>query len=78
MENDVICTGTITKEQIKLFNQMKIKVPKLMAKIMFCGMHVLNVFDDSDFVMPTPEQRKNLKEMLCVEIEEVSKNADSD
>ncbi len=73
MENigGTICLNELTDEQIKSFKRAEIKVPKVKAKIFFCGMHVLNAIDDSDFVMPTPEQRKNLKEMLCIEVEEV-------
>ncbi len=47
---------------------LTIKTPKKVAEIRLCGAVVLSIYDDADFIMPTEEQRKNLKEMLCIEV----------
>lgn len=46
-----------------------IKIPKEIAKITLCGAVTLIVTDMMDWIPPTEEQRKNLKEMLCVDVE---------
>ena len=54
---------------------MKIRIPKSIARITLCGAVSIVINDDVDcFVFPTEEQRKNLKEMLCIEIEDLQKN----
>ena len=53
---------------------MKIRIPHPIARITLCGAISLVIEDDIDFVFPTEEQRKNLKEMLCIEIEDLRKN----
>lgn len=45
-----------------------IRVPKQVAVIKVCGAVTLRIDDTMDFIMPTEEQRKNLKEMLCIEV----------
>ncbi len=46
-----------------------IRVPKRIAEIKFCGGAFTIYIDDTmTFEMPTEEQRKNLKEMLCIEV----------
>lgn len=48
---------------------LTLKTPKKVAEIRLCGgAAVFSIYDDTDFVMPTEEQRKNLKEMLCIEV----------
>jgi hypothetical protein len=46
----------------------KIRVPKRVAIIKVCGAITLYIDDTMNFIMPTEEQRKNLKEMLCIEV----------
>lgn len=48
---------------------MSIRVPKDVAKITVCGAFTLVVTDMMAFTPPTEEQRKNLKEMLCIDVE---------
>lgn len=44
-------------------------VPKRIAEIRLCGgAMVFDIDETMNFVMPTEEQRKNLKEMLCIEV----------
>ena len=44
--------------------------PKLIARIKVCGSININVYDTTEgFIKPTPEQIKNLKEMLCIDVE---------
>lgn len=53
---------------------VKIGIPQPIARITLCGAISLVIEDDIDFVFPTEEQRKNLKEMLCIEVEDLRKN----
>lgn len=51
---------------------MKIRIPKPMARITLCGAISIEIKDDVEcFVFPTEEQRRNLKEMLCIEVEDL-------
>ena len=54
--------------------KVTIKIPQPIARITLCGAISLVIEDDIDFVFPTEEQRKNLKEMLCIEVEDLRKN----
>ena len=47
---------------------LAIRVPKRIAEIKLCGALTINVDDTINFKMPTEEQRKNLKEMLYIEV----------
>lgn len=46
-----------------------IRTPKEIAKITVCGVLKLTVTDIMAFTPPTEEQRKNLKDMLCIDVE---------
>lgn len=48
---------------------MSVRFPKEVAKITICGAFTLVVTDMMAFTPPTEEQRKNLKEMLCIDVE---------
>lgn len=50
--------------------------PKLIARITICGALRVDVHEDTGFVFPTEEQRKNLKEMLCIEVEDLRKETE--
>ena len=46
-----------------------ISAPKKVAEIRLCGGAMVFTIDETvDFIMPTEEQRKNLKEMLCIDV----------
>lgn len=45
-------------------------IPKEIAKIKICGALEIHITEDTvGFIKPTPEQIKNLKEMLCIDVE---------
>lgn len=46
-----------------------IRAPKEIAKITICGVLTLIITDMMAFTPPTEEQRKNLKDMLCIDVE---------
>lgn len=48
---------------------MEIRIPKDIAKITVCGTLCLTVTDMMNWIPPTDEQRKNLKEMFCIDVE---------
>ena len=51
--------------------ELKIKGIKQIAEITICGVLHISVNEcdgTTDFIVPTPEQRKNLKEMLCIDV----------
>ena len=51
---------------------MKIRIPKSIARITLCGAISIEINDDVDcFVFPTEEQRRNLKEILCIDVEDL-------
>ena len=53
-----------------IFDDMTIRTPKDVAIIRICGGAVtLRINDMCAFTPPTEEQRKNLKEMLCIDVE---------
>lgn len=42
--------------------------PKVIAKITLCGAFIMEITDGMDWNPPTPEQIKNLKEMLNIDV----------
>ncbi len=46
----------------------KIRVPKQVATINLCGCIAFHIDDTMPFIMPTEEQRKNLKDLFCIEV----------
>lgn len=48
--------------------EQKFIVQKVVAKITFCGAFEMTVYDYMDWNPPTPEQIKNLKEMLNIDV----------
>ena len=51
--------------------ELKIEGIKRIAEITICGVLHISVNEcdgQTDFIIPTPEQRKNLKEMLYIQI----------
>ena len=47
---------------------LTLRRPKRVATIKLCGGLTFYIDDTMEFTMPTEEQRKNLKEMLCIEV----------
>ena len=53
--------------------------PKVIAIIKFLGgAFTLYISDVCDFTPPTKEQRKNLKEMLCIDVELLDEEEDDE
>ena len=47
-----------------------LRFPKEIATIKICGALDIHITEDTvGFIKPTPEQIKNLKEMLCIDVE---------
>lgn len=47
----------------------KFIIPKVIAKITLCGAFVMEISEGMNWNPPTPEQIKNLKEMLNIDVE---------
>ena len=45
-----------------------IRQPKTVAEITICGAVHLRIDDTMEFIKPTPEQIKNLHDMLCIDV----------
>lgn len=43
-------------------------VPRKIAEVRLCGTIIFSIYENSGFIMPTEEQRKNLKETFCIEV----------
>ena len=55
----------------------KLIVPKVIAKITFCGVFEMTVYDYMNWNPPTPEQIKNLKEMLNIDVKLIGEDDES-
>jgi hypothetical protein len=54
---------------------IKIRVPKVIARIKICGGGLtFNIDDTMQFEMPTEEQRENLKKTFGIEVEWVNED----
>lgn len=42
--------------------------PKKVAEIVLCGYVRIDICDNMNFIKPTPEQIKNLHDMLCIDV----------
>lgn len=51
---------------------------KVVAKIIFCGVFEIPVYDYMDWNPPTPEQIKNLKEILNIDVELIGEDDDEE
>ena len=43
--------------------------PKTIARITLCGSLCFDILDNMNFTKPTEEQIKNLRDMLCIDVE---------
>lgn len=53
-------------------------IPKVIAKITICGTLTLEVREDMGWNPPTPEQIKNLKEMLNIDVKLMGETNDEE
>lgn len=59
----------VTSLDVAAYPLAEIRIPKRVATIKLCGGGLtFHINDTMEFTMPTEEQRKNLKEMLCIEV----------
>lgn len=56
--------------------EQKFIIPKVIAKITLCGVFEMAVYDYMNWNPPTPEQIKNLKEMLNIDVELIGEKND--
>lgn len=54
---------------VKTASAHGVSMPKVIAKITICGAVRTDVYDYMDWDPPTPEQIKNLKEKLNIDVE---------
>lgn len=52
-------------------------IPKAIAKITLCGAFEIPVYDHANWNPPTPEQIKNLKEMLNIDVKLIGEDDES-
>lgn len=50
---------------------------KVVAKITLCGAFIMDVYDYMNWNPPTPEQIKNLKEMLNIDVKLIGEDDES-
>ena len=55
----------------------RVRIPKVIAKITFCGAFIMDVYDYMNWNPPTPEQIKNLKEMLNIDVKLIGEDDES-
>lgn len=68
--NAPTCLGSLPPQTNLIYDFGGFKVPKPVAKINLCGCLEVTITDTAKgFIKPTPEQIKNLKEMLCIDVE---------
>ena len=53
---------------VKTASEHWISVPKVIAEITLCGALTIEISEGMDWNPPTPEQIKNLKEMLNIDV----------
>ena len=52
-------------------NTCEIFTQKQIARITICGVLHFEIYENTGFIFPTEEQRKNLKKMLCIDVEDL-------
>lgn len=66
----------MNKNIIPLVSSASIRIKKVIAKITLCGVFEMAVYDYMNWNPPTPEQIKNLKEMLNIDVELIGEKND--
>lgn len=73
-----LISDTVSGHDALDYSSLVFKPPKPIAKITLCGFIHFTITDDiQSFIKPTPEQIKNLKEMLCIDIELLEEEEDA-
>ena len=63
---------------VKTAGEYGFSIPKVIAKITICGVIKLDVHDYMDWNPPTPDQIKNLKEMLNIDVKLIGEDDDEE
>ena len=56
----------------------RLHVPKVIARIALCGAFVMEINEGMNWNPPTPEQIKNLKEMLNIDVKLIGEDDDEE
>ena len=56
----------------------RLHVPKVIARITLCGAFVMEINEGMNWNPPTPEQIKNLKEMLNIDVKLIGEDDDEE
>ena len=51
-----------------LRDESYLRIPKLIATITLCGNMTIRITDNMPCTKPTPEQIKNLHDLLCIDV----------
>ena len=55
-----------------------VRIPKVIARITLCGAFVMEINEGMNWNPPTPEQIKNLKEMLNIDVKLIGEDDDEE
>lgn len=55
----------------------RVSIPKTIARVTICGALIVAITEDMNWNPPTPEQIKNLKEMLNIDVELIGEENES-
>ena len=67
---NLIDSGDIDVAKLTIDNSSyTIRTPKTVAEIKLCGAVIFTVTETESFIKPTPEQIKNLHDILCIDVE---------
>lgn len=56
----------------------RVRIPKVIARITLCGAFVMEINEGMNWNPPTPEQIKNLKEMLNIDVKLIGEDDDEE
>ena len=56
----------------------RLHIPRVIARITLCGAFVMEINEGMNWNPPTPEQIKNLKEMLNIDVELIGEENDEE
>lgn len=76
--NDKNVSGTSYFVNNRVEEGQKFIAQKVVAKITFCGVFEMTVYDYMDWNPPTQEQIKNLKEILNIDVKLIGEDDDEE
>lgn len=65
-------------EKSHLTRVNSICIPKTIARVTICGALIVAITEDMNWNPPTPEQIKNLKEMLNIDVKLIGEDDDEE